>query len=295
MGLKLSRMPPLHERRSYGSGLALMATIAKDLQFLAHWHDDIEMLLVESGSIVVGVNRETKRLGKGDFVALGSRDIHYYERTEEGSRTILVVLKSELVSRTGQWPSRGALAAHFATKERSPSLAEATRPLMTGILEEMKTRKAAYEGLVRGRAAELCALAERELGLSLGSEGGGESRGSLPSLRRMQLAIDYLYENYAYPIGLEDAARAAALSPTYFSRVFSRTVGTSFRAFLNGIRVERACELMAKEEARLSDIALDCGFESVRSFNRAFRELRGQAPSALRAKARDHFPEGRGL
>lgn len=277
-------MPPLHEKRSYGPGLALMAALPKNLEFLAHWHDDVEMLYVDSGSIVAGVNSEKRRLAKGDFVVCGSRDIHYYERTGEGSRTILVVLKSELVSRAGQWPSRGALAAHFATKEGHASLAGRAKPLMRLMLEEMRSKQPAYEGLVSGLAVELCALAERELGLvpRAGDTGGSREGPGAPG--RMQLAIDYLYENYAYPVGLEDAARAASLSPSYFSRVFSKTVGTSFRAFLNGIRIERACELMAKEEARLSDVALECGFESVRSFNRAFRVLRGASPSELRSR-----------
>jgi AraC-like DNA-binding protein len=277
-------MPPLHEKRSYGPGLALMAALSKDLQFLAHWHDDIEMLHVESGSIIVGVNQEKERLGKGDFAVLGSRDIHYYERTEEGSRTILVVFKSELVSRSGGWPGRGELASRFATQEKYPALAERAKALMGGILEESRSKKVAYEGVVSGRAMELCALAERELGLRPARGDRGHPKGSASALGRMQAAIDYLYENYAYPIGLNDAARAASLSPSYFSREFSRTVGTSFPAFLSGIRIERACELMADGAARLSDIALDCGFESVRSFNRAFREHRGCAPGELRAR-----------
>jgi AraC-like DNA-binding protein len=142
-------------------------------------------------------------------------------------------------------------------------------------------------------AMELCALAERELGLC---DAQKKARSEAPELERMQLAIDYLYDHSAYPIGLEDAARAASLSPSYFSRVFSKTVGASFRSFLNGIRLERAVELMSGTDARLADIALECGFESVRSFNRSFQALRGTTPSELRLEqARAHSPEGRGL
>jgi AraC-like DNA-binding protein len=61
-----------------------------------------------------------------------------------------------------------------------------------------------------------------------------------------------------------------------------------FRAFLNHLRVAHACRLLA-DPARAGDkliaIALDSGFASLPSFNRAFREETGRTPSAYRAAA----------
>lgn len=295
-------MLPWHEKRSYDSSLALQAFQVRDLEFLAHWHSDVELLYVRSGSITAAVNQDKRVLKKGEFLVCASRDIHYYERTDQGSETILVILKPELLARSPEWPAKGELAANFATRSSRREFAARAESLMRGILEETRAKRQSYEGVATGMAMELCALAERELGLR---DGRGKARSATPELERMQLAIDYVYEHSAYPIGLEDAARAASLSPSYFSRVFSKTVGTSFRSFLNGIRLERAAELMSGTDARLADIALECGFESVRSFNRSFRALRGTTPRELRLeKARSfeesdgglaHFPEGSGL
>jgi AraC-type DNA-binding domain-containing proteins len=265
-------MNPFHETRSYGSGLALQAFPARDLSFLAHWHNDIELLFVSSGSIIVGIDKEERRLRPGDLAVCASRDIHYYERSGSRSETFLVILKPEVLGRAPQWPQTGRLAAHFAS--RGTELARAASELVPRIAGEMREKNVAYEGVARGAAMELCALAERELKL-VEARGRGEGE-------RMQAAIDYLYENAAYPIGLEDAARAAALSPSYFSRAFSAAVGTSFRSYLNGIRLERAQRLIEESDGRIADIALECGFESVRSFNRAFKSSRGVAPSELR-------------
>jgi AraC-like DNA-binding protein len=290
-------MLPWHEKRSYDPGLPLQASSIRDLEFLAHWHSDIELLYVRSGSVIAAVNQDKRVLKKGELLVCASRDIHYYERTDQGSETILVILKPELVARAPEWPTKGALVANFATRSEHRELAARAEGLMRGMLEETKAKRQSYEGAATGMAMELCALAERELGLC---DERGKARSEAPELERMQLAIDYVYEHSAYPIGLEDAARAASLSPSYFSRVFSKTVGTSFRSFLNGIRLERAAQLMSGTDARLADIALECGFESVRSFNRSFRALRGTTPSELRleearAKGRAHSPEGRGL
>jgi AraC-like DNA-binding protein len=278
-------MIPWHERRSYDEGFPIYANRVRDLEFLAHWHTDIELLFVASGSILVSVNGSKRRLAAGSFAACGSRDIHYYERVNGPSETILVIFKAELIGRNPQWPAGGRLGGNFATEDEHPRLASAASRIMAEVLAEMDAKQASYEGVVRGQLLELLSLAERELAQAAAGAKVTGSEG-LPSLERMQLAIDYLYENSHNPVCLEDAAKAASLSPSYFSRVFARTTGTSFRSFLNGIRLERAEELMRDTEAKFADIAFECGFESVRTFNRSFRALRGTTPGTSRGAAR---------
>jgi AraC-like DNA-binding protein len=274
----------MHESWSYSKELPLKVFRAVDLEFLAHWHTDAELVYVLSGSIGVSVNREKRVLGRGSFIACGSRDIHYYERSGGRSEALLAVFKPSLVGRSPVWPAGGRLAGHFALASEGSSLAEASGRVLLGVERELAEKRPAYEGIARGGIMELCALAERELS-SLGGENGCESARAgpeAPTLERMQLAIDFIYERYAYPIRLADAAKAASLSPWYFSRAFSATVGASFRSFLNGVRIERAEELMSEPGAKLADIALEYGFESVRTFNRAFLALRGRPPKSIR-------------
>jgi transcriptional regulator GlxA family with amidase domain len=52
------------------------------------------------------------------------------------------------------------------------------------------------------------------------------------------------------------------------------------------VRIERAEGLMANTEKTLADIALECGFENLRTFNRAYRALRSTTPSETRAGMR---------
>jgi AraC-like DNA-binding protein len=281
-------MQPIHERRAYEKGLPLHAALVRDLEFFAHWHTDVELLFVLSGSIAVSVNLERRVLPEGSLAVCGSRDIHYYERVDGGSETILVIFRSELLGQAPLWPSAGRLGGHFATPGEHRDLAAAAERIMRAILVETRERQRAYESLVRGGVLELCALSERELGAGAGEArvpGGAEKEG-FATLERMQLAIDYIYERSDRPIALPDAARAASLSPSYFSRLFSRATGASFRGFLNGIRIERAEELMLDPRRRIADVALECGFESLRTFNRAYLALRGRPPGGERRRPR---------
>ena len=56
----------------------------------------------------------------------------------------------------------------------------------------------------------------------------------------------------------------------------------NFRKYLNLYRTEQACNLLRTTQKDISDIALDCGFQTLRSFNRAFKAATGLTPTQYR-------------
>lgn len=103
----------------------------------------------------------------------------------------------------------------------------------------------------------------------------------------LRKAIDHIRENLDQAVTLADSARVAALSPDRFSRVFRQHTGKSFSAYVAGLRVERACRMLGKlPHARISDIAMDCGFESIPYFNRLFIRHTGLTPGCFRTRTR---------
>jgi transcriptional regulator GlxA family with amidase domain len=97
-------------------------------------------------------------------------------------------------------------------------------------------------------------------------------------------AIAFLESHFTSRLDLAAVARGAALSPGHFSKVFRASTGRSVAEYLAWVRVNRACEqLVAKPHARISEIAMDCGFDSIPHFNRQFRKLTGRSPGGFRA------------
>lgn len=94
--------------------------------------------------------------------------------------------------------------------------------------------------------------------------------------------IMYVEENYTENITLHTAAEALSYEYHYLSRVLRKSLHLHFRTLVNQYRCERAKELIAASNLPLSEIAMSCGFQSIRSFNRAFSELTGSTPSSLR-------------
>ena len=84
---------------------------------------------------------------------------------------------------------------------------------------------------------------------------------------------------------LSDVARLAASNRTYVSNFFNEVNGTSFYDYINGLRIEHACNLMRTTDLKLQEIALQSGFNSRATFNRVFFNLKGCAPSEWKPEA----------
>ena len=225
----------MHEKRSYGAPLPLDAFLARNLSFLAHWHTDVELLYVVSGAIIATVNQDRRLLGEGSLVVCGSRDIHHYERAKGGSETILAIFKPELLGHLPSWPAGGRLAGNFATKDEHPRLAAAAGEAMRETEEEMRLKARAYDGMVRGKMIEPCALAERELAAqpsAIAGEGGPAAAG-FPALERMQLAIATSMSDppirYDWPTPREPPRSAPPVSPECSRGPWAPTSGPSGR------------------------------------------------------------------
>jgi AraC family transcriptional regulator len=81
---------------------------------------------------------------------------------------------------------------------------------------------------------------------------------------------------------LRTLARLADVSPFRVHRLFKALLGETPRAYVERQRLERARFRLLVQDAPLTRIALDCGFEHVDSFARAFRRRYGRSPSAWR-------------
>lgn len=86
-------------------------------------------------------------------------------------------------------------------------------------------------------------------------------------------------------LSLAGLARKLGTNANYLSRALNEGLGLGFSAFVNGLRSEAVGEALDKGDRRdLLELALDCGFTSKASFNRAFRARFGMSPSAYRRR-----------
>ncbi|MBI1763196.1 MAG: helix-turn-helix transcriptional regulator, partial [Acidobacteria bacterium] len=80
----------------------------------------------------------------------------------------------------------------------------------------------------------------------------------------------------------QNLAGLAGISPFHFHRIFRTLTGETMFAFLQRRRLLRALELINEDRFTLTEIALECGFDSGSSLSRAFRKHLGCSPSQYR-------------
>ncbi len=92
----------------------------------------------------------------------------------------------------------------------------------------------------------------------------------------------YVEERISSPIALDELARIAKLSTSYFSAAFKTTMGIPPHNYIVIRRVEFAKYRMLNSDAPLCEIALDCGLADQAHLSRIFRRVTGTTPSAWR-------------
>jgi two-component system, response regulator YesN len=94
---------------------------------------------------------------------------------------------------------------------------------------------------------------------------------------------NYLKENYAQPIGLDELAGKFHISPAYLSSLFSKNMGVTLFEYIINMRMEKAKELLRTTNNKISDICQQVGYENQRYFNQVFKKNIGTTPGNYRA------------
>lgn len=97
----------------------------------------------------------------------------------------------------------------------------------------------------------------------------------------LRVAREYLQDHSQQSCELSDAAQAAGVKPTHLATAFRRVHGCTAGDYLRRIRVQRACQQLARQSS-LADVALSCGFYDQSHFTRTFHEIMGLTPAAYR-------------
>lgn len=268
-------MKAFHEVRSYDSNFFVWHSAYENIGFLGHWHKELEFIYLRSGSASICINNQTYLIQSGDLIFCDSGDIHYSHSFDSDHTIEFLVFDPQIISNSYQYSnfsspliSAGQLVAYGLTGE--------VDALFSQIPAELQKKEPFYQDIVRAKIRAFWYLLKRRVPNSPAPVSSGSHNILLNDLQNL---LTFLETHYAENISLEQAAHIMHLSSSHFSRTFKKLTGIPFVTYVNRIRVEHASELIRNSSGKMTEIALNCGFSNIRTFNRVFKEITGFTPS----------------
>lgn len=108
-----------------------------------------------------------------------------------------------------------------------------------------------------------------------------------PEPRPAQLVrsvLPYINDHYDRALSLRARAKQAGVNSVYFSALFARVMGKSFKSYLTALRLQKAERLLADPVLRVSEVAYAVGYTDANRFRQAFKATHGLPPSEWRAR-----------
>lgn len=94
----------------------------------------------------------------------------------------------------------------------------------------------------------------------------------------VEFVKEYVAKNYMNDVSFLDLAKVAHVSRGYLSSLFKKEVGCSFPEYLVKFRVNKAAEIINKENIQLSDLAPLVGYKDYVQFSKMFKKYKGCSP-----------------
>lgn len=145
--------------------------------------------------------------------------------------------------------------------------------LIQCILEECRDKKAHYREILKGY---LCALVFEIIRLK--EEHEQLQYRNVAYNHYLEAVFRYVEEHYAEELQIRDLAAVCQLSESHFRRVFYESTNMSPLNYLNMVRVEKACEILSKEDVQMENAGYRVGFKTASSFFRNFKVFMGMSP-----------------
>ncbi len=252
------------------NGYPYVSDMKENLSYdIPHYHSELEIVYVAHGSLTAICDGERFTVNQNEFFIFMPGVVHSFAASQENS---IYYAKIPEIGKNDFFSLRPECCAVKKGSKLHEMLIDATVKLF----EENEHMHKGYEFAVMRYANEilekLCRCGE------LKPIPGDDRTKVATKLALMRNVNAYIKENYGEKILLSDAARTLGYSKYYFAHLFKEATQISFYSYVTMMRLEKAVELLRAESKSITEIAHECGFGSMRSFNRSFRNYYHASP-----------------
>ncbi len=237
-----------------------------------HWHRFIEMEFLVSGSGTHKINGKSYPIRRGELHIMKLTDIHEFFFEEKCGLYLVQIptsyLSKDINSVILNCPED--MIAYFDEEE----LDKVVR-LFFALADEFEKDEPYSREIIKNIITTICLLLFRKLSINPDSV-------RQKSDSRINDIIIFLQNNFQESLTVEKIAKKFYMNSEYFSRYFKSRMGISAREYLTEIRMGYAKKLVCQSEHKILDICMACGYNSIATFLRDFKQKFNCTPKQMR-------------
>ena len=254
-----------------------------------HFHKSIELVYVVHGRVLVSMNGRDDAVGAGQLLIIPGYTIHSLRMMDQ-TKTWVCTIPQDVIAAYKQVLTKYTFSRFIVDFSDSAGEAgsggdggglDAGRDLLTYF---EKIRQCLERKDTIGGQAFLTGYAYLILGCVIEAAGLEPVKNNKMAAFPQEV-LSYLDEHYLDNCDLEEISSHFGYSKSRFSHIFNEIFGCRLVEYVNGLRCAHALNLMEDGHKTITDIALESGFETTRTFYRAFRKCYGVAPGDFEVRS----------
>lgn len=253
-----------------------------------HWHNELELIYIESGVCIYRTNRREYQLKAGDAIYLNPGTLHALEAVEDNT-----VFYANLFDRTfltgtdGSYFDLHYVAPVFRQKAmeavpiwRNAEGTEHVLDLIRQTIVVCRDEPPFFALVLRNIHSEIWGyLCQR---VQECRDQRTETQMEANDIRVKQMLL-YIMEHYRTRISIPELADCANISERECYRLFRQYLRQTPNLFLQYYRVQKAKNLLCTTQMPVTEISSAAGFESISYFSKIFKRLTNMTPSEFRS------------
>lgn len=259
--------------------------------FAAHWHEEVEMVVVKGKNARIGVNNHVHELKQGDVLLIKPGDVHCFLPGTDH----LTIIQFRLELLTGSFTTDKEtqhLRELFNTSAVIPSDISNEQKLgkyIDALLDEEKDKQVGGRWLMVARLYDLIVHMLRTKAPIVTDVHSSFPSSPSKKFEFLESVCEYLEEHFAEPIKLDQVAEHIKFSKFHVCKLFKEIKGMTLMEYLNHFRIIKSEWALLFREDSILDIAISHGFNNVNSYNRLFKKYNHCTPSEFRKKHRTNI------
>ena len=216
-------------------------------------------------------------LKEGDIIFIGENVVHQFQMPYGAARVYIMQFPLKLLMEAGIPIKRCKMHISAQEMEQIPGFTDRVRLLFEIIEEEKHAMSGSENYFQRSMMVALYCLLTRHF-----AEAGKEdiSKEQKEFLR----ILEYIGEHFEEDINVNILAERLFMYRARLASLFKKYSGMSLNEYVYSLRIKKANELM-DQGGSIIDVAMQSGFQSVRTFNRVYKKITGITPTAYKKRS----------